>query len=1295
MFKRFLSAFILTAFVINSVGIIPVNAQSALPTPGTMVNLSPAFKPAVIRGLTVHQDNPFVFDFIVDQGQGNATTKAEADRLIRYFFTALAVPEKDTWVNLSPYEKNRIIPDSLGQTAMGRDLLAQDYVLKQLASSLIHPDSELGKNFWDKVYKQAQAKFGPQVQIPVNTFNKVWIVAHRAHVYEHGQTAWIVDTQLKVMMEEDYLAAQKNQPQAPTNSHDVSSQIYKEIILPQLEKEINEGENFAQLRQVFYSLVLATWFKKNLKEAVLTQAIADKNMVDGLTADKQSLSTETIYQNYLQAYKKGAFNFIKEEQDQITKQPIARKYFSGGWAVSQDLIQPATTNRAMTTDNGSLIKATATVGAPNAAMTISRPVMRTVTWGGQEYAGEELVTLKRTLILFQQHIDLVLDRVNSRQRSYNNLLDRSSYIALVSLLKDGRFAREYNNRRGVSPMVLSSSVEEKEYPFQIAFAEGTTDEVMRDSIKALSVAIGEDIRGINGVIAYNAVQADYTAEFNWRGEIVKSETSIAEVIDRLAAFQDMLLKISSVNEDLVKEFNSTQDFRDTNILKKYAPFLGKFIKLTTNGNKVVLKSVSPEENPFFLNMALRQHYYELLNLVDDDLRKALDILQSTQQGKKWDSFKEQMLQGFRRAASKPEIFMLNGTASLVSNGDTLRSLVSELRSALPYSGRINPILSRQGIYLQFLDGKDQESIDYIEAITNSVSRGSLGVFRINGKYWLKSKSNNVRQNREDITNFAPSLRLFGDHFIPSNNVKMSYQNSIDLMLLAILNQEFEIASGRVEITKTGQHQMTLNVTLPDGKIQHTYDERDNPLDVVEAVYIKLEFRERGKLAQKSVQSILQNSGLVRVFATANEAMTTEARAELIKAKRAVVAKYQGNKILPQEEGVLKSQARIKKRIEGIEKELEKEAGDRAMQVGPLTIEWGGIYYHGEKDIRAFIERLERTRNLFSQIEVEETTGGYKLPIHAGEEFTVKSSLSASGYGLQIRRELEQNQDLVNETSISMDGLTVNLYLKNRKAQREEIQRVQKRVIGIFNDSIKQFEDYLADNEKKETSHTINAVSGVSARRTAFTYVDQSFSIEVQKREVGNPYNPIFILSGKAPKPLPQGTSYVLVLNNYVMFIHPNRRADKDNFVVYEISPEGVHENQLAMREIDKRTRRKGINFTNQSSLVLSQDGQVVVDGTDITDILLDVLDRAMTPDRQSATGGIDLQDTEAGLTVSRDVNGGVKVTVDPAMIERVRREGLKVINPVIINMTPMTAPDLRLLLGFATPKQDAAQLAKI
>jgi hypothetical protein len=63
-------------------------------------------------------------------------------------------------VNLSAYEYDRMLPAELSGTLMGRDLLAQDCVLKRLTASLLHPDSETGGEYWKAVYAESRRRFG-------------------------------------------------------------------------------------------------------------------------------------------------------------------------------------------------------------------------------------------------------------------------------------------------------------------------------------------------------------------------------------------------------------------------------------------------------------------------------------------------------------------------------------------------------------------------------------------------------------------------------------------------------------------------------------------------------------------------------------------------------------------------------------------------------------------------------------------------------------------------------------------------------------------------------------------------------------------------------------------------------------------------------------------------------------------------------------------------------------------------------------------------------------------------------
>jgi hypothetical protein len=330
------------SFLVNIVGPCPVYAQAEgfiLPAPGQMVTLSPSFSPAVLKGIKLDPKNPFRFHFFVDRGDSSLSQeelKSESSKLIKYFLASLTIPETDLWVNLSPYEKDRIVPQEFGQTEMGRDLLAEDYLLKQITASLIYPESQLGKEFWAKVYAQAQAKFGT-TNIPVNTFNKVWIVPEKAVVYENGGVAFVLENHLKVMLEQDYLSLAKHEGiqsglvQAK-DTNQLGSQIIREIVIPALTKEVNEGKNFSQLRQVFYSLILATWYKKKIKDSILNKIYSNRNKIGGVNVSVGD--KDKIYQEYLKAFKKGVYNYIKEEPTIISGQTIPRKYFSGGVGIA-------------------------------------------------------------------------------------------------------------------------------------------------------------------------------------------------------------------------------------------------------------------------------------------------------------------------------------------------------------------------------------------------------------------------------------------------------------------------------------------------------------------------------------------------------------------------------------------------------------------------------------------------------------------------------------------------------------------------------------------------------------------------------------------------------------------------------------------------------------------------------------------------------------------------------------------------------------------------------------------------
>jgi len=298
-----------------------------------------AFVPVSIRAINVRPHDPLMFDFVIDPGTADmsaALLRSETTKLAKFFLAAMTIPEKDLWVNLSPYEKDRIQTNELANTDLGREMLAQDGMLKKLSSSLLDPGNPVGKEFWDKVYTRAKEVLGT-TEFPFESMQKIWIVPAKATIFEVNNSAVLGEARLKVMLDED--AAAMNQAEVPADSgisaeqeqqtRAASIEAMREIVIPAIEKEVNEGKDFAPLRQFYGAVTLAVWYKNAVKNGVLSEVYANKKKTAGIEAEEAG-ARERIYQEYVEAFKKGAFNFIHEDADPVSGAMIPRKYFTGG-----------------------------------------------------------------------------------------------------------------------------------------------------------------------------------------------------------------------------------------------------------------------------------------------------------------------------------------------------------------------------------------------------------------------------------------------------------------------------------------------------------------------------------------------------------------------------------------------------------------------------------------------------------------------------------------------------------------------------------------------------------------------------------------------------------------------------------------------------------------------------------------------------------------------------------------------------------------------------------------------------
>lgn len=217
------------------------------------------------------------------------------------FFTWLALPPQSFTVNLNPDEPNRIVDAELGKTDAGRVLLEADFQMKKTVAKLIHPDAARGRVFWPNLRGETKCISMRQ-----------WIVPKPAVVREDGNRLFIVDAPLEVKMETEYLktaGAASSDGCATQADSDTkyNEQVYRRLILPLLEKAVNEGPEYADLRRVYASRVAAEWYRQ--RSETKTTAYGDLIESGDVSAwpARTAWSPREVFDRYVKSYKNGEF----------------------------------------------------------------------------------------------------------------------------------------------------------------------------------------------------------------------------------------------------------------------------------------------------------------------------------------------------------------------------------------------------------------------------------------------------------------------------------------------------------------------------------------------------------------------------------------------------------------------------------------------------------------------------------------------------------------------------------------------------------------------------------------------------------------------------------------------------------------------------------------------------------------------------------------------------------------------------------------------------------------------------
>jgi hypothetical protein len=312
---------------------------------------SSTFRPLHLRYLSYDSLNND-FRIFLDKGSVKDPSSQELENtsktLLDYFFIGLTLPNDSFWVNLRPDAEDNVIDNKLAFTDVGRIMLESDLQLKKDTAGFTSPKTPEGRQYWDKLYKKAGELFGSE-NITIPTLTRPWIVPGEIIIRETADSAYIYKATLKVMLEQDYLANGKSPITSGVDYsfkdprlkelNEYSSQLIRELIIPKLTKKINSSKEYAALRQVYYSLIIAQWFKARFNQgqapAGTTPGRINSQDLTNLTS-KEPWSKTTYFQAYQKSFKDGEYS-IREPVYTPTGQVI-RSYFSGGEILKLDAI---------------------------------------------------------------------------------------------------------------------------------------------------------------------------------------------------------------------------------------------------------------------------------------------------------------------------------------------------------------------------------------------------------------------------------------------------------------------------------------------------------------------------------------------------------------------------------------------------------------------------------------------------------------------------------------------------------------------------------------------------------------------------------------------------------------------------------------------------------------------------------------------------------------------------------------------------------------------------------------------
>lgn len=280
---------------------------------------------------------------------------SEAASLI-YFLTGLTLPNNTFWVNLNPKEPETIIDTNLSSTMMGKIMLEADFQMKKDFCKYENPcKSEIGEEYWnlldkkrEQLVKKCMKMYPSEIEDVNDVFFSVairyWIIPDKITVYGDDDELYIIEATLDILSEyeEDYcefkIVNQSNSvskscydylDKAKKEYGQYAEELGDELILPLVVGEVNTGDQYTDLRQVYASLALAQWYKSHGQHQSLFSGFTNSENVEALTSWIE-WDFRDIWREYVISYEKGEEECYCEKEQEEGTHKVIRIYRGGG-----------------------------------------------------------------------------------------------------------------------------------------------------------------------------------------------------------------------------------------------------------------------------------------------------------------------------------------------------------------------------------------------------------------------------------------------------------------------------------------------------------------------------------------------------------------------------------------------------------------------------------------------------------------------------------------------------------------------------------------------------------------------------------------------------------------------------------------------------------------------------------------------------------------------------------------------------------------------------------------------------